>query len=46
MANLWSTRLTNADGSLVDYKANMDLSEEIAEMTAQFSATVTMMSHS
>jgi roadblock/LC7 domain-containing protein len=33
----------NADGSLVDYKANMDLSEELAEMTAQFSATVTMM---
>ncbi len=31
------------DGSLVDYKANMDMSEEMAAMTAQFCATVTMM---
>ncbi len=33
----------NADGSLVDYKATMDMSQEMAEMTAQFTATVTMM---
>ena len=32
-----------ADGKLVDYKANMDMSQEMAEMTAQFCATVTMM---
>jgi roadblock/LC7 domain-containing protein len=35
----------NADGSLVDYKATMDMSQEMAEMTAQFTATVTMMSN-
>jgi roadblock/LC7 domain-containing protein len=33
----------NVDGSLVDYKATMDMSQEMAEMTAQFTATVTMM---
>jgi roadblock/LC7 domain-containing protein len=32
-----------ADGKLVDYKAKMDMSQEMAEMTAQFCATVTMM---
>jgi len=32
-----------ADGKLVDYKANMGTSREMAEMAAQFSATVTMM---
>ncbi len=32
-----------ADGKLVDYKAKMDMSREMAEMTAQFCATVTMM---
>jgi len=32
-----------ADGQLVDYKAKMDMSPEMAEMTAQFCATVTMM---
>lgn len=32
-----------ADGKLVDYKANMDMSPEMAAMTAQFCATVTMM---
>jgi roadblock/LC7 domain-containing protein len=32
-----------ADGKLVDYKANMDMSPEMAEMTAQFCASVTMM---
>ena len=31
------------DGELVDYKAKMDMSEEMAQMTAQFCATVTMM---
>jgi roadblock/LC7 domain-containing protein len=31
------------DGRLVDYKAKMDMSEEMAQMTAQFCATVTMM---
>jgi roadblock/LC7 domain-containing protein len=31
------------DGSLVDYKATMDMSPEMAQMTAQFCATVTMM---
>jgi roadblock/LC7 domain-containing protein len=33
----------NADGSLRDYKARMDMSPEMAQMTAQFCATVTMM---
>ena len=33
----------NPDGSLVDYEAKMDMSEEMAQMTAQFCATVTMM---
>ena len=33
----------NADGSLVDYKAKMDMPPEMAQMTAQFCATVTMM---
>jgi roadblock/LC7 domain-containing protein len=33
----------NPDGSLVDYKAEMNMSQEMAEMTAQFTATVTMM---
>src|ERR687886_2109401 len=32
-----------ADGKLVDYKTRMDMSREMAEMTAQFVATVTMM---
>ncbi len=32
-----------ADGKLVDYKATMDMSREMAEMSAQFCATVTMM---
>jgi roadblock/LC7 domain-containing protein len=32
-----------ADGKLVDYKAHMDMSGQMAEMTAQFCATVTMM---
>ena len=32
-----------ADGKLVDYKAKMDMSPELAAMTAQFCATVTMM---
>ena len=31
------------EGDLVDYKAKMDMSEEMAQMTAQFCATVTMM---
>lgn len=31
-----------ADGQLVDYKAKMDMSPEMAQMTAQFCATVTM----
>ena len=30
------------DGKLVDYKAKMDMSPELAAMTAQFCATVTM----
>ncbi len=34
------------DGQLVDYKARMDMSEEMAQMTAQFCATVTMMFNS
>lgn len=32
-----------ADGRLVDYKARMDMPQEMAEMSAQFCATVTMM---
>ncbi|MBV9455587.1 MAG: DUF2173 family protein [Rubrobacter sp.] len=32
-----------ADGSVIDYKAKMDMSPEMAQMTAQFCATVTMM---
>ena len=32
-----------AEGKLVDYKAKMDMSQEMAEMSAQFCATVTMM---
>lgn len=32
-----------ADGKLVDYKANMDMSPEMAAMTAQFCASVMMM---
>jgi len=32
-----------ADGVLVDYKAKMEMSREIAAMTAQFCATVSMM---
>ncbi len=32
-----------ADGKLVDYKANMDMSRDMAEVSAQFCATVTMM---
>lgn len=31
------------DGSLVDYEAKMDMSEQLAGMTAQFCATVTML---
>jgi roadblock/LC7 domain-containing protein len=31
------------DGKLVDYKANMEMSRDLATMTAQFCATVTMM---
>jgi roadblock/LC7 domain-containing protein len=31
------------DGSLMDYRANMDMSPEMAAKTAQFCATVTMM---
>ena len=33
----------NTDGSLVDFQAKMDMSQEMAQMTAQFCATVTMM---
>ena len=33
----------SADGKMVDYKAKMDMSPEMAAMTAQFCATVTMM---
>jgi roadblock/LC7 domain-containing protein len=33
----------SADGKLVDYKAKMEMSPEIAAMTAQSCATVTMM---
>lgn len=32
-----------ADGSLRDYRAKMDMSPEMAQMTSQFCATVTMM---
>ncbi len=32
-----------ADGKLVDYKAKMDMSPEMAAMSAQFCATVTML---
>ncbi len=32
-----------ADGKLVDYKAKMDMSPEMAAMTAQFCASITMM---
>jgi roadblock/LC7 domain-containing protein len=32
-----------SDGKLVDYKANVDMSREMAEMSAQFCVTVTMM---
>src|SRR5256886_16838881 len=32
-----------ADGKLVGYKSKMDMSPELAAMTAQFCATVTMM---
>ena len=32
-----------ADGKLVDYRANMDMSQEMAAMSAQFCATVTML---
>jgi hypothetical protein len=32
----------NPDGSLVDFEAKMDMSEEMAQMTAQFFATVCM----
>ena len=38
-----TARELTADGKLVDYKANMDMSCEIAEMAAQFCATGTMM---
>jgi roadblock/LC7 domain-containing protein len=31
------------DGKLVDYKAKMDMSKEMAAQTAQFCATVTML---
>lgn len=33
----------SADDKLVDYKSNMNMSSEMAEMTAQFCASVTMM---
>jgi roadblock/LC7 domain-containing protein len=32
-----------ADGKLVDYKSKIDMSREVAAMTAQYCATVTMM---
>lgn len=32
-----------ADGKLVDFKANIDMPREMAEMSAQYCATVTMM---
>ncbi len=31
------------DGTLMDFKANMDMPQELAAQTAQFCATVTMM---
>ena len=33
----------NRDGSLADFEARIDMSAEMAQMTAQFCATVTMM---
>ena len=33
----------NRDGTLVDFEAQMDMSEEMAHMTAQFCTTVSMM---
>lgn len=33
----------SSDGSLVEYEANMDMSEELAATTARFCATVTML---
>jgi roadblock/LC7 domain-containing protein len=33
----------NLDGSLVDYRANMDMSRELAAQAAQFCATVSML---
>jgi hypothetical protein len=33
----------NLDGSLVNFEAEMDISEEMPEMTAQFCATVSLM---
>ena len=33
----------SADGKLVDFKAKMDMSRDMAAMTAQYCATVTMM---
>ena len=32
-----------ADGKLVDFKANVDMSPEMAQMSAQFCATITML---
>jgi roadblock/LC7 domain-containing protein len=32
-----------ADGKLVDFKANMDMSPKMADMSAQFCGTVTML---
>ena len=32
-----------ADGKVVDFKSNMDMPPEMAEMSAQFCATVTML---
>ena len=32
-----------ADGKLVDYRSNQDMPREMAEMAAQFTATVTML---
>ncbi len=32
-----------ADGKLVDYKASMDMTPEMAAMSAQFTATITML---
>ena len=31
------------DGNMLDYEANMDISEEMAQMTAQFCAAVSVM---